>query len=108
MHNISKFGAGLTVLLVIVLAICVGAASPASVAAKPPTATPNVPTATPGAAVTYYIDCVAGNDANNGTTTSTPWKTFANVNSRTLSAGSSVLLKRGTTCSGIGSLVPVG
>ena len=60
------------------------------------------------AAVTYYVDCALGNDANNGTSTATPWKTFANVNSRVLVAGDSVLLKRGATCSGIGSLLPQG
>jgi len=56
----------------------------------------------------YYIDCAAGNDANNGTSTSTPWKTFANVNGRVFNAGDSLLLKRGVTCSGIGGLAPKG
>lgn len=60
------------------------------------------------APVTYYIDCQSGNDANDGLSTSTPWRTFANVNSRTLGPGDSVLLKRGTLCVGIGSLVPKG
>ena len=60
------------------------------------------------APVTYYVDCALGNDANNGTSTATPWKTFANVNSRVLVAGDSVLLKRGATCFGIGSLLPQG
>ncbi len=60
------------------------------------------------AATTYYIDCAGGSDANNGTSTSTPWRTFTNVNNRTLVAGDSVLLKRGATCSGIGSLIPQG
>lgn len=60
------------------------------------------------AGTTYYIDCAAGSDANNGTSTATPWRTFTNVNNRTLAAGDSVLLKRGTTCTGIGSLIPVG
>ncbi len=60
------------------------------------------------AGTTYYVDCAGGSDASNGTSTTTPWRTFANVNSRTLVAGDSVLLKRGTTCAGIGSLIPNG
>src|SRR5688572_20908434 len=60
------------------------------------------------APVTYYIDCQAGSDANNGTSTSTPWRTFANVNGHVFLAGDSILLKRGTTCSGIGGMTPKG
>jgi hypothetical protein len=49
-------------------------------------------------AATYYVDncVVTGNDANNGTSSSTPWLTIAKVNSSTFSAGDSVLFRR--TC----------
>lgn len=90
-HLFAKLAAG--VALVTLLAAGIGLSGAMPVSAAP---------------TTYYIDCVGGNDANNGTSTSTPWKTFANVNSRTLVAGDSVLLKRGVTCVGIGSLVPKG
>lgn len=54
-------------------------------------------TANIGAAgVTYYVDSVGGNDANNGTSTSTAWRTFTNVNGRVFSAGDSILLKCGS------------
>jgi hypothetical protein len=56
----------------------------------------------------YYIDCVGGNDANNGMSTSSPWKTFTNTNSRTFQPGDQILLKRGTLCYGIGTLKPLG
>lgn len=47
---------------------------------------------------TYYIDSIAGSDSNNGTTTGTPWKTIAKVNSSmgSFHALDSVLFKRGS------------
>ncbi|MHB1484855.1 MAG: LamG domain-containing protein [Saccharofermentanales bacterium] len=45
---------------------------------------------------TYYID-TAGNNSNNGTSTSTPWADFTNINSMNLSTGDQILLKRGCT-----------
>ncbi|MGE5529280.1 MAG: right-handed parallel beta-helix repeat-containing protein [Patescibacteria group bacterium] len=48
------------------------------------------------AGVTYYVDSVAGNDANAGTSTGAPWRTFANVNGRTFNAGDAILLKCGS------------
>jgi peptidoglycan hydrolase-like protein with peptidoglycan-binding domain len=45
---------------------------------------------------TYYISN-SGNDSNNGTTLSTPWKTIAKVNSATFKAGDSILFERGGT-----------
>lgn len=49
---------------------------------------------------TYYVDSVSGSDGNNGTTTGTPWKTVAKVNSRTFVAGDQILFKAGTTYTG--------
>jgi len=50
---------------------------------------------------TYYVDCLNGNDANNGTSTSTPWRTLGKVNGITFGAGDKILFKRGVTCSGM-------
>lgn len=46
-------------------------------------------------AATYYVDATTGGDSNNGTTTSSAWQTMSKVNSTALSAGDSVLFKRG-------------
>jgi hypothetical protein len=54
----------------------------------------------------YYVDC-AGNDANNGTSTTTPWKTMARASQQTYGAGDQILFKRGCTFSGTG-FKPVG
>lgn len=43
-------------------------------------------------AATYYVDATAGNDANNGTTTTTAWKTLAKVNS-SVTSGDTVKLQ---------------
>jgi len=48
----------------------------------------------------YYIDAVGGNDANNGTSISTPWKNISKLNSLTVSAGTQILLKAGSTWTG--------
>src|ERR1017187_7532061 len=47
-------------------------------------------------ATTYYISA-SGNDANNGTSTTTSWKTLSKLNSMfsSLKAGDNVLLNRG-------------
>jgi hypothetical protein len=50
----------------------------------------------------YYVDCAAGNDANNGTSTSTAWRTTTRANQQTYGAGDQILFKRGTVCSGAG------
>src|SRR5690349_12237081 len=49
---------------------------------------------------TYYVDCAAGADTNNGTSTATAWRTINKVNSTTFGPGDSILFKRGTTCAG--------
>lgn len=46
-------------------------------------------------ATTYYVSSSVGNDANNGTSSSTPWQTVGHVNGQTFSPGDSVLFKRG-------------
>ncbi|MCW2881639.1 MAG: hypothetical protein JWQ95_5739 [Sphaerisporangium sp.] len=49
----------------------------------------------------YYLDCGAGNDAAAGTATGTAWRTLARVNTVTFQPGDSILLRRGTTCTGV-------
>ncbi|HEY5370531.1 MAG TPA: T9SS type A sorting domain-containing protein [Hanamia sp.] len=44
----------------------------------------------------YYVSN-SGNDANNGTSSSTPWKTIDKVNSSSFSAGDNIFFKRGDT-----------
>ncbi len=44
----------------------------------------------------YYVSA-AGNDANNGTSFSTPWQTIAKVNSFTFAANDTILFRRGDT-----------
>ncbi|HEY5585244.1 MAG TPA: RICIN domain-containing protein [Ruminiclostridium sp.] len=57
-----------------------------------------VPTSTVYAANTvYYISQSAGNDNNNGTSMSTPWKTLAKVGSMSYGPGDQILLKCGDT-----------
>ena len=49
---------------------------------------------------TYYVDATLGDDDNNGTTTSTAWKTLYKVNTVHLYPGDNVLFKRGETWRG--------
>lgn len=44
----------------------------------------------------YYVDSVAGSDANSGFSESTPWRTLNKVNGAALPSGSTVFLKRGS------------
>lgn len=53
----------------------------------------------------YYID-TAGNDSNNGLSTSTPWKTLAKVTATTFHPGDQILFKAGEAWSG--TLTPAG
>ncbi len=58
------------------------------------------------AAGTYYIDCSA---ASNGTgSLSNPFNNFSTINATTFTGGDAILLKRGTICSGKGTLYPKG
>ncbi len=51
-------------------------------------------------AATYYVDSVGGNDANNGTSAATPWKTLGKVNAKTFAPGDQLLFKAGSTYTG--------
>jgi hypothetical protein len=45
--------------------------------------------------ITYYVDCAAGADSNNGTSTGTAWKSLNKANSANLVPGDKLLFKRG-------------
>ncbi|MGD8195141.1 family 16 glycoside hydrolase [Herbiconiux sp. P18] len=61
-------------------------------------APPELPAAS--AAVTIvYVDSAAGDDANAGTSPSAPWRTLAKVNAMAPAAGTTILLKAGSTFS---------
>jgi hypothetical protein len=49
----------------------------------------------PMPAATYYVSSSTGDDANNGTSTATPWKTLNKICVTTFTAGDSILLNRG-------------
>lgn len=48
----------------------------------------------------YYVDAIAGNDANSGTSTSAAWQTTAKVNANTYIPGDCILFNRGQTWAG--------
>lgn len=50
-------------------------------------------------ATNYYISA-SGSDANNGTSTSTPWQNISKLNSATFSAGDSIFFKSGDNWTG--------
>jgi hypothetical protein len=54
-----------------------------------------IPKETKAAGTTYYVSSSSGNDANNGTSQSTPWRTMAEVSNTTFQPGDTILLKRG-------------
>jgi uncharacterized protein (TIGR03790 family) len=58
--------------------------------------------ANPYGGTDYFVACSTGNDSNNGTSISTPWKTLSKLNSSTgsMPVGSRILFKRGETCYG--------
>lgn len=51
------------------------------------------------ASTTYYVNCSAS--SNGSGSQSSPWNTLSSVDSTTFTAGDSILLQRGTTCSGM-------
>jgi hypothetical protein len=55
-----------------------------------------------GSGITYYVDCKAGNDNNNGKSNSAAWKSITRANKAELKPGDRLLLKRG--CSWVGPL----
>lgn len=48
------------------------------------------------AGTTYYVDAAAGSDTNGGTSTDSPWKSLAKVNSVVFDPGDRILLKAGS------------
>jgi hypothetical protein len=50
---------------------------------------------------TFFIDCENGADGNSGVSADAPWKSLEKINERTFAPGDSILLKRGTRCSGV-------
>jgi len=48
-------------------------------------------------ATNYYVDSIAGNDSNNGTSSFTPWQTIAKINRSIFNPGDSILFKSGDT-----------
>lgn len=54
----------------------------------------------------YYVDSVAGDDSNNGTSENTAWKTLSKVNSVTFLPGDTIYLKSGSVWAG--TLYPKG
>jgi hypothetical protein len=48
----------------------------------------------------FYVDCNGGNDGNDGTNPSSAWRSMGKANAAKLSAGQSMLFKRGCTWSG--------
>ncbi|MBC8017692.1 MAG: right-handed parallel beta-helix repeat-containing protein [Verrucomicrobia bacterium] len=48
-------------------------------------------------ATTYYLNASAGMDSNNGTSSSTPWKSIAKVNASTFLPGDKILFSAGET-----------
>jgi hypothetical protein len=45
----------------------------------------------------YYVDSASGSDANNGTSTATPWQTIGKVNGSTFNAGDGIFFRAGQT-----------
>jgi hypothetical protein len=54
----------------------------------------------PASAGDYHVDCRAGDDARDGRSPGTAWHSLAKVNATTFSSGDSILLQRGTRCTG--------
>ena len=60
--------------------------------------------AAPGAGTAWYVDCSASADGQGSQ--GSPWNSLASANAHTFAPGDSLLLKRGTTCTG--QLAPQG
>ena len=83
------------------------APSPTPSPTPAPGPTPAVPPITDGTLLikapngsSYYVDCDAGNDANAGTSASSAWRSVNKANAAALSAGQSLLFKRGCRFTG--------
>jgi sugar phosphate isomerase/epimerase len=55
----------------------------------------------PSLAVDYHVDCRAGDDARNGRSPETAWRSVAQVSTTTFQPGDGILLRRGTRCTGV-------
>jgi Concanavalin A-like lectin/glucanases superfamily len=64
------------------------------------------PAASATGCTTYFVSSATGSDANDGCSSSTPWRTLTNVNSTTFAAGDQILLAAGGSWSG--TLAPLG
>ena len=49
---------------------------------------------------TYYVDCRSGSDSAAATSPQSAWKTLVKVSAMAFAPGDSILLRRGTRCSG--------
>jgi hypothetical protein len=56
--------------------------------------------ALPAFAVDYHVDCRDGDDARDGRSPETAWRSVARVNATRFQPGDSILLRRGTRCTG--------
>jgi hypothetical protein len=54
----------------------------------------------PASAADYHVDCRAGNDDGDGRSPASAWRGLAKASATTFAPGDSILLKRGTRCSG--------
>jgi hypothetical protein len=59
------------------------------------TLAPSTTTTLPSSLHAYYVDATLGNDSNDGTSTSRPWKSLAKVHNTTFQPGDTILFKRG-------------
>ncbi|MBU3199931.1 RICIN domain-containing protein [Clostridium estertheticum] len=66
----------------------------------------NIPVTVSAAGSGYYVDSISGSDSNNGTSTTTPWKTLTKINAITFQPGDKILFKAGGSWTGM--LSPLG
>lgn len=86
MKNFSKISGGIT-LVIMMMIISISAASISGIIDPPDNAV-------------YYVDSIAGNDNNSGTSQTSAWKSLSNVNSRTFQPGDKILFNAGCTWNG--------
>jgi parallel beta-helix repeat protein len=70
---------------------------PTPIPPSPPASAPAPPAVTSYPAGSHFVDANDGNDANDGLSPATAWKTVSKVNGVRLSPGDAVLFKRGQT-----------
>ena len=96
----------MTATALILSTLMLAACSPALSDANDPAGQPSIrisdtaPTIAAPDGPAYYVDCNAGNDNANGTSSGTAWKSVRKANTATLKAGESLLFKRGCTFQG--------